>query len=791
MNLRTWLLLALLGPQAAHALEPRVVGMIVDGSDYGSTLFRDEIRALSDADFDIQFPDDALKVGDWDPATIDRVLDELLADPDVDVIVALGVLASHQAARRAELAKPVVAPFVIDPQLQGLPLTEGTSGVHNLTYLTYPSTVDRDLRALHELIEYQHVAFALHAPWVELLPSLPAVSAAEELGFAISVVPVAGRGADALDELPDGVDAVYLTPLPEQGEDGIELLAEALVERGLPSFSQQGRADVDRGILAGLDRGSTFQRIARRTGLAVQEILLGADAATLPVTLTGASGTLVLNVATAQLLGVSPRWDLLWEAELLHEHEALPHEELGLRDAVQQALAANPALAATEIELDADDAGRLRATSRWLPQVRAAAQGEINDRPQAQASFGSVPQESIGLGLTAEQLVFADGAVADIGIQRDLVDARAAALERARADLAHEVSLAWTDVHRAQALIDVRANDVRQIHNHLEVARSRYAIGEVSDADVARFEAEIAQARRRMVAARTAHRQAEMRLNQLRGVEASDHFLPEPFDERSPPGGIAETRIAALTDNPRAFGRLVELMVPVGLAAAPELAQLDAAISAQDRGLGVARRSWWAPTVGVTGTAGYSVLRTTATPDFPTLPDPIPEVEQILAALPGDPPDAVWSVGAAISVPVFSGGALVADRREAGADLAALQHQRESVAQQLELRIRAALSGVNGSFASVELARQATEGAQRSLEYASEAYARGLASQVTLLEARSASLTAELGHTDAEYVLLADLLEVQRATNHQFTRMSPDEWLAFLASVEAALEEAE
>src|SRR5688572_23323684 len=70
-------------------------------------------------------------VGDWSLEGAAAALDRALADRDVDVVITIGILGSQQAARREKLAKPVIAPLVIDPILQNYPLIEGHSGRRN------------------------------------------------------------------------------------------------------------------------------------------------------------------------------------------------------------------------------------------------------------------------------------------------------------------------------------------------------------------------------------------------------------------------------------------------------------------------------------------------------------------------------------------------------------------------------------------------------------------------------------------------------------------------------------
>ena len=66
---------------------------------------------------------------------IERSVDKLLADPEVDLIITLGYLGTNYVCHKGNLPKPVVASIVGDARLQNLPLKEGASGIKNLSYI--------------------------------------------------------------------------------------------------------------------------------------------------------------------------------------------------------------------------------------------------------------------------------------------------------------------------------------------------------------------------------------------------------------------------------------------------------------------------------------------------------------------------------------------------------------------------------------------------------------------------------------------------------------------------------
>ena len=96
-------------PHNSHAAQVPVIriGVLIDGpwerNEEVFEVFRREILELTRGEFEVLFPPEKTIVADW---TIERVrggLDTLFADPDVDLVMALGVLASDTVCRRPVL----------------------------------------------------------------------------------------------------------------------------------------------------------------------------------------------------------------------------------------------------------------------------------------------------------------------------------------------------------------------------------------------------------------------------------------------------------------------------------------------------------------------------------------------------------------------------------------------------------------------------------------------------------------------------------------------------------------
>ncbi len=148
------------------------IGIAVDGpwerNERIRTTFEREITQLLQAEYDVQFPPEKRLQADWTAAGVNAVLDRLLTDPEVDFVLTLGPLTSNAVARRGPLPKPVIAPYVLGQELQGIPFeirelqVAGqqtveqihVSGVPNLSYVNILTDFAREVLRFHEIVPF-------------------------------------------------------------------------------------------------------------------------------------------------------------------------------------------------------------------------------------------------------------------------------------------------------------------------------------------------------------------------------------------------------------------------------------------------------------------------------------------------------------------------------------------------------------------------------------------------------------------------------------------------------------
>ena len=218
------------------------VGFVFDGprteNREFAALHAEEIRAILRGEVEPRFPPESLLEGDHTLAGIARVIDVTLADPQVDVLVALGPLASFDVARRGPLPKPAIAAFAMDPEVLGFPLSAGTSGTPNLSYIAQATELRRDFEAFREIVPFSTLTLLANPHWADV-PAIGqrAVAEARSLGIELQTVPVDRPIEDALAQIPADAEAVYLTPLLHLTDAEWDALVAELNARGLPTFS--------------------------------------------------------------------------------------------------------------------------------------------------------------------------------------------------------------------------------------------------------------------------------------------------------------------------------------------------------------------------------------------------------------------------------------------------------------------------------------------------------------------------------------------------------------------------
>lgn len=763
------------------------IGIVLDGpwtlNEASRQLFQTEILELTSGEFEVRFPDDKYLVGDWKLETVQNKLDQLLSDPAVDMALALGVIASNNVSRRGALPKPVIAPFVVDAEIQGTPQKDGASGVTNLAYISFPSTIRRDIKMFLEIVPFDTITIFVNAEIFKDLPGLDTrfKEVFAELNIQHHIVPISSID-DALNALNDKVEAVYMGPLLHIYGEGFDRLVQALIEYKIPSFSLFGRTDVERGVLASLN-ADFLPKIARRVALNVQRILLGEAPEKIPFAFAPGE-ELRINMETARKIGVFPPWGVYTEAVRINEEKKEVARTYTLQSAVLEGIEANLDLRAKNLEVKAGEQTVNEARSPLLPQIDLDLTGvQIN---KERAGLFQAERNLTGTA-TLSQVLYVDDAWANYSIQKNFQKSLEQEREALRLDIAQEVAAAYLNVLITNTLERIQQENLKLSRSNLELSQVRESVGYSGRAEVYRWEGEIAANRQAVINANARRNLTEMQFNRLLNRHLEESFATAEVNIEETGLLTEQGRLLKYMNNQLAFKILRSFFVQEGIGASPEIAQLDAAIAAQDRFLKNTTRNFFIP--DLVAQAEYSYIFT-EDGEGANITGQVDPNDPASAFVSGIRNKDNWSVALNLSYPLFSGGAKLARRKNAAETLSQLRSERESLTQIIEQRVRSSAHTAGASYAAIKQSQDAFNAANKNLELVIDSYSQGVLDITQLLDAQNSALSAGEAAANSIYQFLIDLMEMERSVGSSYLLRSEEEREAFFKRLETYFEQA-
>jgi outer membrane protein TolC len=124
--------------------------------------------------------------------------------------------------------------------------------------------------------------------------------------------------------------------------------------------------------------------------------------------------------------------------------------------------------------------------------------------------------------------------------------------------------------------------------------------------------------------------------------------------------------------------------------------------------------------------------------------------------------DTGWSISLNASWPLFEGGGINADVRQALSEKVKLKKQLHDTTRKMELNLRSVILDLRVKSANLRLTKEAAEAADKNFELVQDSYSKGAVSIVSLLDAQNAALAANQSAANSVYEYFISLLEVER-----------------------------
>ncbi|MBD3896038.1 TolC family protein [Halomonas sp. ML-15] len=632
----------------------------------------------------------------------------------------------------------------------------------------------------------RHVAIVGPAEQAQRAAALLA-ERAEARGIRLSTHAADQRAIDAIS----AADVALILALPEQDADVQRDWFAALNAAGVPSVALSDPIQVEHGALLSLPGAVDEAAWLRRLALRLDDRAAGRAPEALDAWPT--QGREWLNLATARRLGWSPDFALLTRARLLEASrgddiaEAQQEGALSLEQAVAVALSGNLRLEIARHEVETEALDRDEAGSRWRPNLYLEATGREIDEQRAALGLGQQPQRRATAGVTLEQLLFSEPALAAMAVTASLDRARRAELEVESLDLALDTAREFLDALRLEAQVEVLREDLELTEANLRQAERREAAGAVGREERLRFESERAQARERLDQAEAQREQLTLALNRRLGRAATAPLSPLAPDTDRPEWLAADPRFAAAVRSPAQLAAWQEALLDNALRDSRELRALAAGREAAQRELVSRRRAFWAPEVGLQVSYERELYRDGSGDSAPWESDDaqlqagVAVLEDAGVSFPETGSDE-WSVAISARLPLYAGGRRSLDRERSARQLESVTLREEEARQGLETQLRAASIALAAAWRRIGLRETSRDNAVAARALVESAWREGAAEQVALLDAQASARQAQLAEVEARWQYLQSLVHLQRALGILPGPLSPTDRERLLAA---------
>ncbi|HKP61810.1 MAG TPA: TolC family protein [Polyangiales bacterium] len=413
---------------------------------------------------------------------------------------------------------------------------------------------------------------------------------------------------------------------------------------------------------------------------------------------------------------------MLWvspPARAEQQQERTPRE-LSLKDALRIAAEHSPVLAQSQAQADAADGRTTQARSVLLPQITATASYARQHGAGSQLGLGTFSANASGtynrfaFGAAATQTLWDYEAIERLRAAGLSFDAARATARASQLQTALNVRTLFFEARAARALIGVQQAAFENQQLNLNEVDAFVKVGVRPEIDLLQAQTDLANARVALLSARNQYGLAKASLRQAIGLRDADDF------------DVTDDTLPELNQENRAL----PILVQDALSHRPELESLKHERAAAEATLSAAKGTYW-PTLQAN--AGVT------------------EAGQEPSQLGTN-----WTVGVALTWPLFQGGLSNGMVDEARALSAVQQSQFDIVALQVQYDVEQARSTIENTQASLSAADEALRLAKSQLEQAQARYRQGISSIIELRD-------AQFGLTSASAQLVQAQLNLYRA----------------------------
>jgi len=491
------------------------------------------------------------------------------------------------------------------------------------------------------------------------------------------------------------------------------------------------------------DENSTEQAF-RKLSIMVDDVLRGETLSEMPLAINFKE-KFYLNMATARAIAFSPPFGIFFTARLIGDEDPdLP--VYGLEDIVERALNENFAIAISYKDIELTEQDIRAAQAAVLPNLGLSVNASQINPNQAFAALGRSERLLSG-NINFQQLIYAEQAVANIKIAKYFKQAQEFATEADILAVLFDTYNEYFRVLAAKTEAQIQKENLMISETNLELARIRVRVGAATNAEVYRWESEVARAKQSAINAQTAVITSKLRLNTFLANTLEPEFdIEDVTIDDEIYQEFRNSPVSYLVKTPADLIIASDFLVQEALAVNPNKNFLLANLQQAERQRLQNQRLFYTPEVALNAQAGRVLARGGEASEAPAGVNFV---------------DNTWQVGIGMNYPIFQGNLRKANLQRSIVQLEQLNYARQQLDQDLTLAVRNSVFQLVNATTNISYSEIASDNAQRNFGLVQDNYRQGTVNITQLIDAQQAALRARLNYALSIYEYLQAQLQLE------------------------------
>ncbi len=555
------------------------------------------------------------------------------------------------------------------------------------------------------------------------------------------------------------VDALYIFPLMSFQQSQIPAFFDSVQQAKLPSFAMLGRHYTEMGALASLANANYSEIQARRIALDTLKIIEGEKVATLPVDLPYMNDDFVVNMQTANSIGLSPKIEVLQQADLIKQFAKTANMgEIDFQQALLIALENNLKLqqAKNSISISENQIDDAKAT--FLPTFEVSYQGtKVDDMTRGRQGAGATQK----LVANATQVLFSDQSFALYKARKLSLDANIEGLKRAEDEVIFDVLSGFVKLANARRQAQLQSENTQRTRINLSIAESKAEIGYAGKSDVYRLQSELASNEANLQKAESTYQQTQLALKKTLNIPLDDEVYFADIENPLQLLSLTNAQLANRLDNQQKIAVFTDYLVSIARQKRPSILQYDYNIEAQQQIVDADKRKRYMPTILLSANAQKPLA-----------------YHDVVAG--NDPAhDSTWDVSLVAKLPLFDGKRKSGNKQNS-LTLDKLKLERADLVNNISLGLRSDMQTARASYRQMQLFQSSLDSAKKNFELVESLYKYGQSNITNLIDAQHNLLATQLNALNAEQQLFMDYLKVEQQSGFYYFLATPEQQQKFV-----------